>query len=289
MTEPTANPNPNPQPTPSPTPGTGGDGGGQLTDWRTQLPEDLRAEKSLASFKDLGSLAKSYLESQKMIGGSIRLPKPDAPPEERQKFLDDLYGKLGRPESPDKYEIGTPTLPEGVPWDGEMQKEFLGVAHKAGLNSEQAAALLEWYAGKTVTAVEGMAQATVQVAETLKKEWGAQYDRNLALAQRVVSHLGGPDVLQTLDASGLGNDPALIRLFARVGRVMAEAQMIPGEVEGVPGPEEARATLAKIMSDPNHAYQPKFAGTPAHDEAIKEVQRLHELIFGMLPANQAAL
>jgi len=65
--------------------------------WIASLPTELQSEKSLQSFKDLPALAKSYVEAQKMIGGSIRLPKPDAPPEEREKVIGDIYTKLGRP------------------------------------------------------------------------------------------------------------------------------------------------------------------------------------------------
>ena len=47
-------------------------------DFRSSLPEDLREEASLADIKDVGSLAKSYVNAQRMLGSSIRIPGQDA-------------------------------------------------------------------------------------------------------------------------------------------------------------------------------------------------------------------
>jgi hypothetical protein len=48
--------------------------------WREHLPEDIRAEPSLANVRDLPGLAKSYVNAQRMIGrDKIVLPKDDSP------------------------------------------------------------------------------------------------------------------------------------------------------------------------------------------------------------------
>jgi len=36
-------------------------------DWRASLPEDVRADPSLADIKDVGSMAKSYINGQKLF------------------------------------------------------------------------------------------------------------------------------------------------------------------------------------------------------------------------------
>src|SRR2546425_12460091 len=76
-----------------------------VKDWRTGLDPVLAKDPSLATIKDIPSLAKLAVEGQKMVGGSIRLPKADAKPEEAEKAWGDIYGKLGRPDTPDKYEL----------------------------------------------------------------------------------------------------------------------------------------------------------------------------------------
>src|SRR3990172_11892156 len=96
-------PAPAPEPAPAPAP----------TDWRAALPADLQADKSLEQFKgkdwaEVGpTLAKGYVETKKMVGGSLKVPKEDATPEEQAAF----YTALGRPETPDKYETKVPELP----------------------------------------------------------------------------------------------------------------------------------------------------------------------------------
>jgi hypothetical protein len=83
------------------------------TNWKASLPEDLRKEKSLEAIQDVSSLAKSYVDAEKIVGGSIRIPKEGAD----QKEWDAFYSKLGRPESPEKYEVKRPMLKDGVSWD----------------------------------------------------------------------------------------------------------------------------------------------------------------------------
>jgi hypothetical protein len=120
-----------------------GDAGQGGADWRSSIPDDIRGEKSLADIKDVGALAKGYVESQKMIGRSIRIPGKDAEKTDFDAFygklrevpgvvympdgadeaaMGDLYTKLGRPESPDKYQLKRPdNLPEGMVYNESME------------------------------------------------------------------------------------------------------------------------------------------------------------------------
>ena len=38
------------------------------TDWRSTLPDDIKADESLKHIQDVPSLAKSYIHAQKMVG-----------------------------------------------------------------------------------------------------------------------------------------------------------------------------------------------------------------------------
>ena len=74
---------------------------GDNRDWRESLPEELRNDPTLQNYKDVESLAKTVVHQQKMIGSRVPLPKTE---EEKAE----LYGKLGRPEEPAKYEVAVP-------------------------------------------------------------------------------------------------------------------------------------------------------------------------------------
>jgi len=262
-----------PDPTP-PTPGSppaGSDAGtGAPTDWRSALPEDIRGEKSLSTFKDIGGLAKSYVESQKLIGGSVRIPGSDAKPEEVSAF----HRKLGVPEAPDKYELKT------GPWiDEPALQGFRQAAHKLGVPPAAAQGLLDWYGSVWEARQGNIGEETKRVESQLKQEWGAAYEKHIALAQRTVREMGGEELLTFLDDSGLGNNPALIKMLARVGSILAEDGAIPGEVDGIISPEAARQKIAQIMADANHPYHQKFAGKPGHEDAVAEVTKLFQLAY----------
>lgn len=224
--------------------------------WYEGLSPELKVEKSLQNFKDKGinDFAKSWVEAQKMIGGSIRLPKPDAPPEEQERFYQDIYTKLGRPESPDKYDPKRPTLPDGTPWDAEGEKEFLATAHKHGLNPKQAQGLLDWYGGRLA---QGMAARTAQYEETdrlLHKEWGQDYERKLTLAQQAAMEVGGKDFVALLEEKGLANHPLMLRTLAAYGETLAESKIISGDLPGQPTANEAQSRIDAIYANREDPY-----------------------------------
>ena len=79
--------------------------------WRDSLPDDLKGAAWLSKYKTPEDALRGFAEAQKLIGSKLSVPKDDAPKEEWDKF----YASLGRPEAPDKYDLGVPeTLPEGV-------------------------------------------------------------------------------------------------------------------------------------------------------------------------------
>jgi len=247
--------------------------------WRLQIPDDIRGEKSLAQIKDIATLAKGYVEAQKSFGSRIPIPTESDTPQERDRKLNEAWGKLGRPPTPEDYGIGEPQLAEDVPWNMDVQREFLGQAHTLGLSKDQAEGVLEWYVDQVSQASLHSKQESGKVEETLRSEWGRAYDRNKAFAQRAVEAIGGPKLKEYFNASGRGNDIELVKAFSRMGKMLAEAQMISGRVEGVLGPEEAKKKINSIQANPEHPYHIKFKGAPAHEEAVKEMQELFQLAY----------
>lgn len=217
----------------TPPPASGGD-------WRAALPEDIRDEPSLKSFSDIGNLAKSYVNAQKQIGkkGAIVPDWSKATDEEKSNF----FKAIGVPDA-DKYEIKGPkdyAMPEAV------SKQFKELAAKNGLLPQQAEAILGWYAGFETQSVkaakEQQATAQAQGLETLKKEWGDAYDRELKAAQVAVKELGGDDFIKHLNQTGLGNDPTLIKIFAKAAKLMGEDKLREG------GASDGSMTRSEIQS-----------------------------------------
>jgi hypothetical protein len=75
--------------------------GGSGNSFMEMIPEELREHPSLSPIKDVGNLARSYVNAQRLIG-SDKIPLPKNPTDED---LDNIYSKLGRPETPEGYEL----------------------------------------------------------------------------------------------------------------------------------------------------------------------------------------
>ena len=75
------------------------------TDWKANLSDEIKADKSLENIKDIESLAKSYVHAQKLVGAD-KIPVPNKFATE--KDWDAVYEKLGRPKDATGYKYELP-------------------------------------------------------------------------------------------------------------------------------------------------------------------------------------
>lgn len=237
--------------------------------WRDTLPPEIREAPSLGKYQDVASLAKGYVEAQTLIGrkGAI-IPKEGDSPEVTAAFRQ----AMGVPDKPEGYEIKVPEgLPEGV-WNDAAAGQLRSWAHELGLTPAQAQGLAERYAQMGGTAVQQSAEAT----ETeLRKEWGVAFQAKMKSANEALRSIGGEDLAQYLQTSGLGNHPAMVRAWAKIGEGMGEdrpAGMGTGRSSGVMTPSEAKAERMKIMGDKESAYWNRR--DPAHSMTVQRVTDL---------------
>jgi hypothetical protein len=248
-------------------------GNGAIADWKEQLPEEIRSEPSLESIKDIGSLAKSYVSAQKMIGADkVVIPKEDAPPEAWRT----VYQKLGMPENSDGYEFEVPQ--EWGDTEKENLKAFKDKAHELGLSKAQAKKLIEWnleMGGKQQELLESMqAEKVAQAVARLEADWGkkdsATWNDKYSAARAAEEHFAKdiPELKAALAETGAGDHPAVLRLFARLGEGLKE-----GGLKGFAGmaPEDARSKLDAMMKDPD--FQKKlFSDTRSVRQAALDEQ-----------------
>jgi len=247
---------------------------GENQNWRDSLPEELKNDPTLQSYKDVESLAKTVVHQQKMIGSRIPIPKTE---EEKTE----LYGKLGRPEEPGKYEVAVPEDYQQF-FREESMNEFRNVAHKIGLNNEQVQALMDFQINEINHEMQGadtqLNSQREEIEQNLKQEWGYDYDKNVKAAQRAVQVYGDVEVQELLNGE-LGNNPALIKMFARLGKEVTEdmAQNTQNNTLSV-SPLDAKQEIANIMNNPKHPY---FDGSHReHKDAVEKMRQLHEKAFG---------
>ncbi|MFQ5791931.1 MAG: hypothetical protein ACE5JI_15770, partial [Acidobacteriota bacterium] len=240
---------------------------------RAAFPEEIGGEKVFDQIKDIPTLAKNYVEGQKYIGGAIKIPGEGASKEELAAF----HQKLGVPEKVEDYGL---KVEEG---DATMDPAFLGrfleTAHINGISKPQAEALIRWWTEEAGSVTAEADKGLEQAFEALQTEWGGAAPRNIALAERAVLTLGGKEAQEFFDSSGLGNNPTLVKLFAKVGKMMAEEGLISGDVENIPGTEDAQKLANEIIFNKDHKLHEAYVTPdhPQHDEAVKEVTRLMQL------------
>lgn len=259
---------------------TGNQGGeGNFID---TLPEDLREEASLRDFKDVGSLAKSYVHAQKLVGHD-KLPVPTSPDDD--VAWNEVYNRLGRPSSAEEYDLKLPD-PE-VDGYGIKEEDVAGfkeTAHGLGLNAAQAQGMINYYQERINNelaegAIAQEKQYKASVKE-LRKEFGATYDAKVAMANRAMEHFGGEEVVATIDKLGLANNPNMVRMFVKIAEHIGEDKF--GEAaSGLSGmtPAEARGKIATLKMDQKFmsVYTDRYAN--GHGEAVAQMQELFKYAY----------
>lgn len=134
--------------------------------------------------------------------------------------------------APEKYEF---KAGEGVELDTEALKDFEPVARELNLTNEQAQKLVDAYpkilAGVQQRQAEAWQKQTEGWAETVKADkeiGGDKLTANLSAAQRALEQFGDPELKEYLDSTGLGNHPALVKAFIKVGKAMSEDKVVTG-------------------------------------------------------------
>jgi hypothetical protein len=156
----------------------------------------------------------------------IKLPKNFDDP----GALDPVYDRLGRPASPDKYEVKI----EGMDIDPKRMEMVRAAAHKVGLNPRQLQALAEvdaQYMGEIMKAHE-TEKAQKQEAElgSLQKEWGTHFDERAELGRRFVRNSlpAGIDKEATIAAiEGAIGTALTLKLFANAGERTIKEHNVP--------------------------------------------------------------
>lgn len=226
-----------------------------LPAWMGILPEDMRSDQTLQSFKGdkaedvLPVLAKSYVESRKMIGKkAYDLPQDDWKPEQYATW----NKAIGVPDSADKYELPADELmtQAGMPKDAIIaaNKKF----HELGLTPRQVKGLVnDWYlkdaaAGNEVLSKQ-KSDAAQAAASAIQQEYGDKFEAKKGLVKSVLA-LGGGDLAERLEVAGFGNDPALFKALVAIGeKTMEDSSRRGGSVSPL-GPESMRAeALQKIQ------------------------------------------
>lgn len=247
------------------------------------LPDDLRADPNFSPLKTFPDLAKSYINAQKLIGTKrTELPQANWKPEQHNEF----WKQLGRPDKPEDYKPSeTVKLNEAVKLDDARLKTVRDTFHTLGLSNKQGQAILDMYMGELNQTHESVTQARETAIATgtmaLKEEWGDKYAANVDVATAVLKKFDNDGQIRAkLDASGLGNDPEVVKFFHNVGKLLME-DTSRGRGPGlqVNDATSALQNIAALHQDSEFQAALFKREHPGHRAAVDKWTLLHEQAF----------
>lgn len=202
---------------------------------------------------------------------------------------------FGIPESADKYDVQRPeSWPKDAPWNDALESKVREIAFASGMGNDAVNKMVGLYAENIMAldkqAADDFQKGSAEMMTALEKDWGEQTQAKLTLASQaasVVAEKAG------LDATAMENlaaalkpkigDAGTMRVFAAIGEMMGDDQMVMGDggVNLNTTPAEARAKLSQLQGTGGEYYQ----ATQKRDrEAIKrlqpEIDRLTKIAAG---------
>jgi len=245
--------------------------------WKDSISEEYRVDPNIEKFTEIDALAKSYINATKMIGqDKVVIPNNNSTDDQ----WNEVYAKLGRPESADKYALDINS--EVVNLDEGAIKSFTENAHQLGLNNKQAQGILEFYKNS----MEGTAQQSAIDTETaqsqseqqLRQEWGRDFDGKVKQAGALAKANINPEVLdmQLKDGTRVGDHPEIIKGFAKIAGMMSEDKILGTESENVDTVKDIESEISALSNDKNGPYWNR--NHPDHDKVVQQVYTLREML-----------
>ena len=198
--------------------------------FRTEVSEEF--QETAKRFTSLDDAFRSIQDFRKRES-QVRVPGKDATDEERA-----AYNKaIGVPESSSDYEF--PAVEDMTDEIKASQETWGKRFHDLGVSKDTAKSLAEMLNEDVQAQLNAQIEADKAFAESqenaLKTEWKAEYDTNVTLANRAVAEIAnraGINIetlkqVETKDGRFLLDRSDILKLFATVGREMAEGTLGP--------------------------------------------------------------
>jgi hypothetical protein len=250
--------------------------------WFDGLHADFKADPSVETFTKtddgLNKFVESHLNLRKKMGTAVWIPQEGAKPED----VADFRTKLGIPQTPDKYEIKYKEH-EALQIDENIDKTYKALAHKVGLTPKQAQELADFDADRLINAHTTSTKAYEEAVNAVKEEWGNDYQVNIDRANNLIRSFADEKDKEAI--ARYGNDPALARIFNKIGLAMSEHSFVQGNGNDVAGSRDALQQKANEYSlIAMDASQPM----DIRQKANKDAQKIYEQLFGNVEVSGSA-
>jgi hypothetical protein len=137
------------------------------------------------------------------------------------------------PVVPEKYDL---KLPDGALLDSVALEEISAYAKEKGYTQEQAQELLQRendaildYTEKSQESHRAQVLKWKQEVMADKEIGGEQFNINIEYAHRVLQKFAPKEFVQTLEKSGYGNHPLLVKTFVAIGKAMQPDKIVKSD------------------------------------------------------------
>ena len=233
------------------------DDGSFADGWTNQLPEEFAgARDSLAKFKTFPDLVRAYDSANRLVGRKgVLMPTPESSSEEVTAFRK----ALGVPETADGYAaVAKPQgeLPQGLLWNDDIAKSYYEVAHRHNVSAEAMKELTELNMKQREFEMQAQIESVNETKHRglahLRQTWGADFDRNIAVAQRAAALAG-------VDVNSYGwRDPEVVKVVVRMANMMGEDKFVGAGTSLPVGSADLRVRAMDIMRNPANPLHQRY-------------------------------
>lgn len=255
-----------------------------MDDFRASLPEDLRNETMIKEAKDIGSIAKIAVDSRKQISQKTEDFINSISTNGDLTALDAAYSKLGWPGADGEYKVERPEAVDGIQYSEDMEKRFLDVAKELRLNSGQVNGIIAMQNEFNKEQLAQNVEEAKQANETLKTDWGNQYESNKNEVKALLEKHGDESLIKLFNETELGSHAGFVKLIHTLGSGLIERGSV-GRGDTVRSESIAKnEARQKIADNYNNSEFMKVYTNPkagkAYDEAQLEMVKLHQVLHG---------
>lgn len=256
--------------------------------------EELKSNPELDRFKTLGDALASIPEAKAYRGSSIRIPAQDAPPEDMQKWEEDLRAKvpnlaripsdlhseeakpfwksLGAKEKKEDYV--NPEGFKGLP--DELIVQFQEAALRSGMPLAQYQEQLKYFAEVHANVNEANTTAKEASQAELKTLWGPAYEENMAVTEELVTRHNEEHPEHPF---GELNNAARLFLLDQAKKLSSDPQ-VRNQVNTPAGkrtPAELREDYRRLLEADVHKNPTKYSRQEKENHRLK-LLKYHELL-----------
>ncbi len=209
------------------------------------LPPPVAEKTAAAAPAANDPIAAAAADAKASAAAAANVPAADAQPkadaDKEKSGTQDKQAEADKKPVEVKYDV---RLPADAALGQSDVDRIVAKAKERGLSNEHAQMLLDHenesvkgWADAQKAAQEQQAKAWTDAVKADKEIGGDKFEKSVATATATLKRFASPALIETLNSTGLGNHPELVRLMAKVGAAMADDTLVtsgssePGQLD----------------------------------------------------------